>query len=46
MLRVKGNATAAYVPPLFTAYREEENNKLGCYFKQGFPLEAAPLSDR
>lgn len=46
MLRVKGTATSVYVPLLFTAYSKEEKSKLGHYFKQGFPLEAAPLSDR
>ncbi len=46
MLRAKGNATAVYVPLLFTDYSKEEKNKLGHYFKQGFPLEAESLSDR
>lgn len=46
LLRVKGSAAAVYVPLLFTAHSKEENNKLGHYFKQGFPLEAAPLSNR
>lgn len=36
---------AVYVPLLFTAYSKEEKDKLGHYFKQGFPLEAAPLSN-
>uniref|UniRef100_A0A8C2WNW9 Uncharacterized protein n=1 Tax=Cyclopterus lumpus TaxID=8103 RepID=A0A8C2WNW9_CYCLU len=39
MSRVKGSAAAVYVL-LFTAYSKEEKNKLGHYFKQGFPLEA------
>lgn len=43
---VKGSAAAVYVPLLFTAYSKEEKNKLGHYFKQGFPLEPALLSDR
>lgn len=44
-VQVKCSAAAVYVPLLFTAYSKEEKDKLGHYFKQGFPLEAAPLSN-